>query len=389
MNQPRHLWLRGRTGLLAVAVVPLLLAACNGPAGSAGSEPSSGSATSSSASAASSSAVSDTGHSATVTLQSGYQYQITAGPVSTATTEAASGLSPQDAPPGQEFLQTTLQVTNGTDRQEPLDAIASTTEALNDVVLAVPLVNAGGFGAQCESSAGTVPLIPHSFCQMGSAVSSISGPNSDSISSVQIPPGGTESVVVYASQTVDQGDLPLQDVALFVGDQASVHQLLGPTSPATTTSAGVPIPINGAGVLFFSHGPVQTASYQNGPAGRVELVTHLTITNPAHHAANISGLTNPIDTLLDFAIPSADVAAFGVDQIGWSCGTAMGAPNDTTCTIGAGAAAGGPTSVPAGQAVDLEITGLDQLGQGFLPSSPVRDVTIYERATPIPPQQGN
>ncbi len=223
--------------------------------------------------------------------------------------------------------------------------------------------------------------IPNSFCALGTAVSSINGPNSDSIGAVEMNPGDTEVVVIYATEQISQIGVDLQDVALFAGNQAPVEQLLGPVNPSTVTSSGVAIYSNNTGVLFFSRGPVQTAPESNGSAGKVELVTHLTVTNPTTQSAQV----DPGTVTLTF--PSSDLAAFAPTNPAVECGKSNGAPSDGTCMVESlSVPTSASTTVPAGGSLTIEIDGHDWAGfgsGGFSASAPVQDVkALYLGSTP-------
>ncbi len=330
--------------------------------------------------------------SVVVTVPAGYQYQVSAGPVTTATTEGESGLSPQDAPPGTQFLQATLTVKNATDRQEPLDNLATTDGSAGNqqvgAVLAIPMVNVASFGASCAavSSSGkdtgaglTAPYVPPGYCLLGTAVSSISGPASDGIGPVEMSPGDTETVVIYAGQPVDQGSLPLDDVAVFAGDQPPVQLLRGPSSPATLTPAGVPVLVgsNEDEALSISRSAIGTAPDPNN-AGRVQLVTKLTITNPTSKPVNISNLATPtsiVAGVVAFVVPAADQAALG-DPI-TDCGTMSGAPSDNTCIFFAYLPSTTNTTIPAGQSVETQIGTSSPDFYGLAATAPVQDFKLY------------
>lgn len=386
--------------LLAV-VIAGALDACGGGGGRGTPNASSPTVVNSAAAGGGSGTVS--GPAATVTVQGGYQYRVSAGAVATATTEGEGGLSPQNAPPGKEFLQTTVRVINGTDRQEPLDGFAASSPPQLALTLAIPMVDAGSFGAMCEavSSPATAgrPLLggaivpaADGYCLLQTAVGSISGPNADAVGPVEMNPGATETVVAYASSPVDEGTSALQDVAVFAGDHAPAVQLLGPRAPALTTASGAPVFATGAGVLFLSRGPIQTAADPTAGAGRVQFVTHLTITNPTPGSVDVSGIlssgiTGSASSLVSFTVPVADLAGLGVSQDNLECGKASGAPADDMCLIGAYFSSSADSSIPAGGSEVVEVDGRDLGGAGFAAAASTGDLKVvfgYTATASIP-----
>lgn len=335
-----------------------------------------------------------------VTVQAGYQYQVSAGPVVTAPTEGST-----DAPPGKEFLQTTLIIHNATDRVEPLNGLVSSGGGMNDVgvILAIPLANAGAFGVQCAAvsspgtnsggvtNAATAALVPAGYCLLNTEVGTISGSSSGDPGTVQMNPGDNDQAVVFAAEQVDQANLPLQDVAVFAGNRAPGQQLLGPVAPALAGPSGVPVWALTVGqVLFFSRGPIQTAPAPNGAAGTMQYVTHVTITNPTPEQVDVSrlfnsGVPDSASNVLSFTIPTADIAPSSSGTSG--CDAILNAPADSPCTIAAFVSPSATSTIPPGGSETIKITG------GTV-AAPVQDVKVtytdpqHQFSTEIPQQAG-
>lgn len=132
------------------------------------------------------------GKTVAVTDSSGYRYVLSATPITAATSEISYQGDALDAPPGQEYLTTTVTIRSGvTDRPEP--DIGYTDNGTGPFAMAIPTSEASASGQStfCDNS-------PTTFCMMSgiTGVGQEAPAPSDPISP-QLAPDSSTSVVVY------------------------------------------------------------------------------------------------------------------------------------------------------------------------------------------------
>lgn len=127
-----------------------------------------------------------------VTDSSGYRYVLSATPITAATSEISYQGVTLDAPPGQEYLFTTVTIRSGvTDRSEP--DIGYTDNGTGPFAMAISTseASASGQSSFCDNT-------PTTFCMMSgiTGVGQETPAPSDPVSP-QLAPGSSRTVVVY------------------------------------------------------------------------------------------------------------------------------------------------------------------------------------------------
>ena len=163
-----------------------------------------------------------------ITSLDGYKYEVRlvspAEAISTAIVAGRiNGPSTVDAPPGSQFIAVTLDVTNPTNQQEPLESLATTDYQRAFVHLALPMADASQISGldptyDCNTSD---PQIPASYCALDTFRGSVN-PASDLIAT-EMAPGSTSRVRFIAGVDHAGGategyktPLPLKDAATFI-----------------------------------------------------------------------------------------------------------------------------------------------------------------------------
>jgi hypothetical protein len=198
-----------------VAALALALSACGGGVspGPQGVSPSPvgpsapGTSTSAGPSGATASAASATATvaAADVTANDGFKYHIlvTSAPTAVTQVKVNRGLDPRDAPPGQEFVTLNVEVTNLTDREEPLEDLYFANDWSSKMIFGIPMADSAAFGFHPDSSSGDLcefQRVTAGVCSLGGALQSVSPAPSDR-SSPQIAPGPDSKVTLLLGTT--------------------------------------------------------------------------------------------------------------------------------------------------------------------------------------------
>lgn len=216
----------GRLEALCVVAVALTLSACGGAASPVPQGGSSSSALPSEPIATTSPGLSSATPAASltavdVTANDGFKYHllVTAVPALVTQVKVTKALTPRDAPPGQGFVTLNVEVTNTTDRQEPLEDLYFANDWSSKMVFGIPTADSAAFGFHtllgdpCEAQRVTTDV-----CGLGGAVQSVTPAPADP-STPQIAPGPDGKVTLLLGTTrAMPSSAPLPKLQLFLVD---------------------------------------------------------------------------------------------------------------------------------------------------------------------------